>query len=73
MFERDRRELIGMVIAAMIAAIGIAGTLLTNLRAGENGDADSITASVVSRAGAQLTPSERPFDLNAPKTVPAFR
>lgn len=73
MLERDQRELIGMVIAAMVAAIGVAGMLLTDLRTNAGPDADLITASVVSRAGATSVPSERPIELGAPKTVPAFR
>lgn len=73
MLERDQRELIGMVIAAIIAVIGITGMLLTDLRTSANTDADFVTASVVSRAGATSAPSERPIELGAPKTVPAFR
>jgi Tfp pilus assembly protein FimT len=73
MLERDQRELIGMVIAAIVAAIGITGMLLTDLRTSASSDADLITASTLSRAGATSTPSERPIDLGMPKTVPAIR
>jgi hypothetical protein len=73
MLERAQRELIGMVIAAIVAAIGIAGMLLTDLRTNASPDADLMTASVLSRVGATSVPSERSLDLGAPKTVPAFR
>lgn len=69
--ERDKQELIGMGIAATVAAIGFIGILLTNLHPDASPDADLVTASVLSRAGATSAPSERPVDLVVPKTVAA--
>jgi hypothetical protein len=73
MLGLDQRELIGMVIAGIVAAIGITGMLLTDLRTKASPDGDLTTASVLSRVGATSVPSERPLDLGAPKTMPAFR
>jgi Tfp pilus assembly protein FimT len=71
--ERDRQELIGMAVAAVIAAIGAAAFLFTDLRPAANSDSDLVTASVLSRAGATSTPSARPDHLVIPTTVPAIR
>lgn len=67
----ERRELVPVTIAAIIAAIGMVW-LWTDLRSDALGRADPmITSTVVSRAGAILTPSEPPAHLVVPRTVPA--
>jgi hypothetical protein len=65
----ERRELIPVIIATMVAAIG-AFCLWSDLRndAVDRGDG-MVTSAVVSRAGAIMTPSEPPADLAAPRSV----
>lgn len=70
--ERNQQELIGMAIAATVAAIGLGGLLLMELHPDASPDADLVTASVLSRAGATSAPSERPVGLVVPKTIPAL-
>lgn len=70
--ERNQQELIGMAIAATVAAIALGGLILSELHPDASPDADLVTASVLSRAGATSAPSERPVGLVVPKTVPAF-
>ncbi len=60
-----------MAIAATGAAIALGGLLLMDyLHPDASSDADLVT-SVLSRAGATSTPSERPVDLTVPETVAA--
>jgi hypothetical protein len=65
----ERRELVPVIIATMVAAIG-AFCLWSDLRndAVDRGDG-MVTSAVVSRAGATMTPSEPPAHLAAPQTV----
>jgi hypothetical protein len=66
----ERRELVPVLIAGMVAAIG-AFCLWSDLKgdALDRGDG-TITSAVVSRAGAIMTPSEPRADLVVPRTVP---
>lgn len=67
----QRRELVPVTIAAIVAAIGIVW-LWSDLRNDSLGRGDPvITSAVVARAGANLTPSEPPAHLVVPQTVPA--
>lgn len=67
----QRRELVPVTIAAIVAAIGIVW-LWSDLSNDSPGRGDPvITSAVVSRAGAILTPSEPPAHLVVPQTVPA--
>jgi hypothetical protein len=70
--KHERRELIPVIVAAMVAAIG-ACCLWSDLRndARDRGDG-MITSAVVSRAGAIMTPSEPPAHLVVPQTVPGI-
>jgi hypothetical protein len=66
-----RRELVPLIIACMVAAIGVF-FLWSDLRNDTRGSADGmITSAIVSRAGAIMTPSELPAHLVVPQTVPA--
>ena len=68
----ERRELVPVTIAAVVAAIGMVW-LWSDLRSDSQGRSDRvITSAVVSRAGAILTRSEPPAHLVVPETVPAF-
>jgi hypothetical protein len=65
----ERRELVPVIIAALVAAIG-AFCLWSDLRNDSLGRGDGvITSAVVSRAGAIATPSEPPAHLVVPRTV----
>ena len=67
--EDERRELVPVIIAAIVAAIG-GFCLWADLRNDSLGRGDGIiTSAVVSRAGAIMTPSEPPTHLVAPQTV----
>jgi hypothetical protein len=67
----ERRELIPVVIASLVAAIGLF-CLWSDLKTDALGrDEGIITSAVVSRAGATLTPSEPPGHLAVPQTVPS--
>jgi hypothetical protein len=67
----ERRELVPVIIASIVAAIG-AFCLWSDLRNDSLGRGDGmITSAVVSRAGAIITPSERPTHLIVPQTIPA--
>jgi hypothetical protein len=69
----ERRELVPVIIATIIAAIG-AFCLWSDLRNDSLGRGDEmITSSVVSRAGAIMTPSEPPAHLVVPQTVLASK
>jgi uncharacterized membrane protein HdeD (DUF308 family) len=60
-----------MIIACMVAAIGVFflwSDLRNDTRGGDDG---MITSAIVSRAGAVMTPSEPPAHLVVPQTVPA--
>jgi len=65
MQRKDRRgDLIPATVAAIIAVIGTAVILFDDFGPGNDsrGSGNAITAAVVSRAGAILTPSEPPAD-----------
>jgi hypothetical protein len=65
----ERRELVPMIIATIVAAIG-AFCLWSDLRNDSLGRGDGmITSAVVSRAGATVAPSEPPAHLVVPQTV----
>jgi hypothetical protein len=67
----ERRELVPVIIASIVAAIG-AFCLWSDLRNDSLGRGDGmITSAVVSRAGAVATPSALPAHLVVPQTVPA--
>jgi hypothetical protein len=69
--EDERRELIPVVIAGIVAAIGLF-FLWSDLRDDPLGGGDGmITSAVVSRAGVIVTPSEPPTRLAMPQTAPA--
>jgi hypothetical protein len=70
--EDERRELIPVIIAGVVAAIGLF-CLWADLRDDSLGRGDGmITSAVVSRAGGIVTPSEPPTRLGMPQTAPAF-
>ena len=60
-----------MAIAALVAMMSVAALALLDFGpTNSQGNADGmITASVLSRAGAIATPSEKPTDIAAPKTI----
>jgi hypothetical protein len=65
----DRRELVPVIIATMVAAIG-AFFLWSDLKNDARDRTDGmVTSAVVSRAGAIMTPSGPPVHLAAPQTV----
>ena len=67
--EDERRELVPVIIAAIVAAIG-GFCLWSDLKNDSLGREDGIiTSAVVSPAGAIMTPSEPPTHLVAPQTV----
>ena len=67
--KAERRELVPVIIAAIVAAIG-AFCLWSDLRNDSLGRGDGmITSAVVSRAGAIVIPSEPPAHLTVPQTV----
>jgi hypothetical protein len=64
-----RRELVPVAIAAIVAAISML-FLWSDLKNDSLGQGDGmITSTVVSRAGATVTPTEPPAYLVAPQTV----
>ncbi|MGA9089889.1 MAG: hypothetical protein WB420_12360, partial [Bradyrhizobium sp.] len=67
----ERRELVPVIIASIVAAIG-AFCMWSDLRSDSLGRGDGmITSAVVSRAGAIVSPSEPPTRMVVPHTVPA--
>src|ERR1700688_370122 len=65
--EDERRELVPVIIAAIVAAIG-GFCLWSDLKNDSLGRGDGIiTSAVVSRAGAIMTPSEPPAPLFGPR------
>ena len=65
----ERRELIPVVVATTVLAIGLF-FIWSDIRDGAPGaDDNMITSSVVARAGATLTPAEAPTHLVAPQTT----
>jgi hypothetical protein len=67
--EDNHRELVPVVIAIFVAAIGaffIWSDFRSDALAREDG---MVTSSVVSRAGAIVTPSEQPTHLVVPQTA----
>ena len=70
--EEERRELIPVIIAGVVAAIGLF-CLWADLRDDSLGRGDGmITSAVVSRTGVIVTPSEPPTHLVVPQAEPAF-
>jgi hypothetical protein len=68
--KHERRELIPVIIATMVAAIG-AFCMWSDLKNDSLDRGDGITTSaIVLRAGAIMTPSEPPAHLVVPQTVP---
>jgi len=70
--KHERRELVPVIIATAVLAISVF-FLWSDLRddAPGRGSGDGmITSATVSRAGATVTPSERPAQLVVPQTVP---
>ena len=67
----QHRELIPMAIASLITLACVTALLLLDFGPNNSqGNADGmITASVVARAGAIATPSEKPTGIAAPKTI----
>jgi hypothetical protein len=69
--KNERRELVPVIIATIVAAIGVF-FLWADLKTDSRGRGESmITSAVVSRAGAIMTPSEAPDHLVVPQTVRA--
>jgi hypothetical protein len=69
--EDERRELVPVIIAGIVAVIGLF-CLWADLRDDPLGRGDGmITSAVVSRAGVMVTPSELPPHLVMPQTTPA--
>jgi hypothetical protein len=70
----NRKDLTAMAIAALIAMACVTAIFFMDFQTETNspGGDGTITASVVSRAGAIATPSEPPPRLTAPKTMPAM-
>jgi hypothetical protein len=67
--KNERRELVPVVIAALVAAIGVF-CLWSDLKNDNLGNSDGIiTSAVVLRAGATITRSEPPPHVAAPQTV----
>jgi hypothetical protein len=65
----ERRELIPVVIATVVAGIGVF-CLWSDLKNDELDRGEGmVTSAVVSRAGATMTPSEPPSHLVVPQTV----
>jgi hypothetical protein len=65
----QRRELVPVIIAAIVAAFG-AFCLWSDLKNDSQDHGDGIiTSAVVLRAGATLTPSHPPAHLAVPQTV----
>lgn len=67
----QHRELMPMAIAALVAVVSVTALLLLDFAASNSqGNADGmITSAVLTRAGATATPSEKPTDIAAPKTI----
>ena len=69
--EDDRRELMPVIIATVVAAISVF-FLWSDLRDDSTGHGDGmITSAIATRAGATVAPSEPPAHLAAPQTMPA--
>jgi hypothetical protein len=65
----ERRELIPVTIATIVLAIGLF-FIWSDIRDSAPGVGDNmITSSVVTRAGATLTPAEAPTHLVVPQTT----
>jgi hypothetical protein len=71
-FRKNHPEMVRMAIAALVAMMSVAALVLLDFGPNNSqGNADGmITASVLSRAGAIATPSEKPIDIAAPETIP---
>ncbi len=68
--EDERRELIPVIIAGIVAVIGVF-CLWSDLRDDSLGRGDGmITSAVVLRTGVIVTPSEPPTHLVMPQTAP---
>jgi hypothetical protein len=70
--REERRELVPVIVAAIVAALGVF-CLWSDLRGDSQDRGDGIiTSAVVLRAGATVTPSEPPAHLVVPQTMRAF-
>jgi hypothetical protein len=71
-FRKNHPEMVRMAIAALVAMMSVAALVMLDFGPNNSqGNADGmITASVLSRAGAIATPSEKPIDIAAPQTIP---
>jgi hypothetical protein len=70
--QNERRELVPVIIAGIVAAVGLF-CLWSDLSDDSRARGDSvITSTVISRAGVIVSPSEQPGHLSTPQTVSAF-
>ncbi|WP_213741859.1 hypothetical protein [Bradyrhizobium sp. dw_411] len=68
--KHERRELIPVIIATVVAALG-AFCLWSDLRSDPQGHGDGmITSAIATKAGASVTPTELPVHMVVPQTVP---
>ena len=66
----ERRELVPVIIATLVAALGVF-CLWSDLRNDSLGRGDGmITSAIASRAGVTVTPTQPPVQLVVPQTVP---
>ena len=66
----ERRELVPVIIATLVAALGVF-CLWSDLRNDSLGRGDGmITSAIASRAGVTVTPTQPPVHLVVPQTVP---
>lgn len=71
--QNERRELVPVIIAGIVAAVGLF-CLWSDLSDDSLGHGDGmITSAAISRAGVIVTPSEQQGHLSAPQTAPAFK
>ena len=69
--KNERRELIPVIIATVVAALG-AFCLWSDLRNDSLGHGDGmITSAIATKAGASVTPTQAPVHMIVPQTVPA--
>ena len=68
----QRRELVPMAVAALVAAGSVAALLLLDFSPGtaEGGADGMITSAVIARAGAVASPTDRPV-IAVPETIAA--
>ncbi len=69
--NNERRELIPVIIATVVAALG-AFCLWSDIRNNSLSHGDGmITSAIATKAGASVTPTELPVHMIVPQTVPA--